>query len=185
MRAKLVGLVCLALAAILTTQGPSRAQEAPVDPDQLTNQLAKALARVALDRPLRLQEKAKWAAEQSQFLAQELGPRFQAGQGPNGGGVTPELRDDVTRTVADAAVCPQLAQANLTGALQDLGVLKQLLGDNLDIDEVSPETAQQLLQWMKVVIEAQRHRQFTAEQCVDQALVGVGRLRGYRALYPN
>lgn len=181
---KLLG--ALGILMIAGAVGPlaAGAQQPPVDPDQLKSQLSQALARIVLERPTRLAQRAAEVAAQSQALAQDLLPRLQAGRGPNGGPPPPGLDVEIGQIVAEAGACAQAAGRNLQGAGQDLQVLQGVLGGQLDLDgDPSPETSLQILSWLSVQVEQQRIRNAAIEECVEHGMYGLGRLRAYRTLY--
>jgi hypothetical protein len=183
------GLLSLALA--LGWPALSRAQtqpgEAPpVDPEQLKSQLSQSLVRLVLDRPVALGQQAAVAAVESGQLAQQLGAFLSRGQGPNGGGLPLGLDVEVGQTAAAAAQCAQQAQQNLRLAGQELELLKGILGGQLDLDgEPGPDSALQIMRWVPTVVLVQRQRNAAIEQCVQDSLIGLGRLRAYRSLYPG
>ncbi|MCC7106705.1 MAG: hypothetical protein IT307_16330 [Chloroflexi bacterium] len=177
----LLYVVALAAPASFAQQPPPAP---PLDPDQLKSQLSQSLARLVLDRPVSLAQRAHAIAAEDLVLAQDLTPRLQAGQGPNGGPVPLGLDIEVGQLAAEAAACAAEADRNVKGANQDLDVLKDVLGGQLDMDgDPGPERSMRILNWLATTVQVNRARNAAIEQCVEMSMLGLGRLRAYRSLY--
>lgn len=182
--------VALALGLLWPGPGLLRAQTPPIDglpdPDQLKNQALQALVRLVLDRPMALAQQAGAVAAESGQLAQDLGPRLNNGQGPNGGGVPLGLEVEVGQIAGAAAQCAQQAQQNLAFTSQDIGAVKGVFGDKADTDEEpDPERSRSIVQWVVSWYPHQRQRNDAVDQCLKDSLIDLGRLRAYRSLYPS
>lgn len=183
-----LGLIAFAVQASLHG-GPPRAlaqAPVPVDPDQLRNDLSRSLVRLVMDRPRLLAEQAAAASAESAQLAQDLVARLSAGQGPNGGPPPLGLEVESGQIAAAAQQCAAQAQQNIGFAQQDLEVLKGVLGGKLDLDtEPGPEGALSIVRWLSGMVVGQRQRNAAVEQCVQQSMLGLGRLQAFRSLYPS
>jgi hypothetical protein len=181
---------CLAVLT-LGLVGPIGAQPVPldgvpIDPAQLRNQVSQTLARLVLDRPIALAQQAAAIAGESGQLTHFVATRLSAGQGPNGGPPPMGLDVEIGQLTATAVECAQRAQQNVRFAAQDLEVLKGVLGGQLDLDDdPGPDGSLRIVQWLTGMVSDQRQRNAAIEQCVNDAALGLGRLRAYRSLYPG
>jgi hypothetical protein len=158
----------------------------PLDPSTLKSQVSQNLVRLILDRPIALAQTAKSVATEASGLAQDLGGRLAAGQGPNGGAVPLGLDVEVGQLAASTVECAQRAQRNLQFTSQDIDALKGVLGGQLDIDgDPGPDGSIRIVQWVTTLADRQRERNEAIDACLLESNQALGRLRAYRSLYPG
>lgn len=156
----------------------------PIDPSQFQGQLSQSLARLVVERPAGLAQYAAAVAAESSQLALEIGERVKAGQGPNGGPPPPGLEVEAAQLVASSVQCAQQARANLATAAQDLQKLKAFLGGQGALGgDPGPAESLAILTWLGTFADTQRDRNAVIDQCLQQSLLGLGRLQAYRGLY--
>ena len=184
----LVGAVAVvvgaaALPSALSAQVPP-VDVPPIDPTQFQGQLSQSLARLVIERPAGLAQHAAAVAAESGQLALEIGERVKAGQGPNGGPPPPGLDVEAAQLAATSVQCAQQARDNLVAAAQDLEKLKAFLGGQQAMGaDPGPGESLQILTWLGSFADTQRERNAVIDQCLQQSLLGLGRLQAYRGLF--
>lgn len=177
-----VGAVA-ALPGVLSAQVPP-VDVPPIDPTQFQGQVSQSLARLVVERPAALAQHAAAVAAESGQLALEIGQRVKAGQGPNGGPPPPGLEIEAAQLSASAVQCAQQARDNLVTAAQDLEKLKAFLGGQQALGaDPGPGESLQILIWVSGFADTQRERNAVIDQCLQQSLLGLGRLQAYRGLF--